>query len=247
MTQEIIKDLREIDLKTQYLVGNPTDRDGFLEMKSYTTARLGVGRSGPRYKTETMLRFRADHSAAKDSVLSYVSDEFLEKTGMFMVDTLCKDKEEYLKRPDKGRIINDEGVRLIKEKCIHNPTVQIFIADGLSAAAIEANAYDTMKLIMKGLDSYGIDYGTPFLVRHSRVATEDQVSEILNAKVVCQLVGERPGLMSAESMSAYIAKDATVGMLETRRVVVSNIHKNGTLPIEAGAHIAEIIKRMLDE
>lgn len=242
-----LEDIREIHIKDQYLVKNPVDREGYLDMKSYTPARIGVGRCGPRYVTETQLRFRADHSAAQDAVWSYVSEDFLKKTGMFCVDTLCHDKEEYLTRPDRGRIISEEGVRTILEKCKPNPTVQIFIADGLSAAAIDANAYDTMMAIMQGLDAYGIDYGTPFLVRHSRVATEDQVCELLHAKVVCQLVGERPGLCSAESMSAYIAYDAKVGMLETRRTVVSNIHKNGTIPIEAGAHIADIIKLMLEK
>ena len=63
-----------------------------------------------------MLRFRADHSAAQDAVWSYVSDEFLKKTGMFCVDTLCEDKEDYLTNPDKGRIISKEGVRTITEK-----------------------------------------------------------------------------------------------------------------------------------
>lgn len=242
-----IPDIREIDIKKQYLVQNPYDKKGFLEMKSYTPARLGVGRAGPRCKTETMLRFRADHSAAQDSVWSYVGEDFFKKTKLFTVDTLCKDKDEYLTRPDHGRIINEEGVKTILEKCRKNPTVQIFIADGLSSAAIEANAYDTMKAIMQGLDSYGIDYGTPFFVRHSRVATEDQICELLNAKVVCQLIGERPGLSSAESMSAYIAYDAKVGMLETNRTVVSNIHKSGTIAVEAGAHIASIIKLMLEK
>ena len=242
-----IDDIREVDIRTQYLVKNPADKDGFLNMKSYTPARIGVGRCGARYRTETMLRFRADHSAAQDAVWSYVSDEFLKKTGMFCVDTLCEDKEDYLTNPDKGRIISKEGVRTITEKCRKNPTVQIFVADGLSSAAIEANAYDTMRAVMQGLNAYDIDYGTPCFVRHSRVATEDQVCELLNAKVVCQLIGERPGLCSAESMSAYIAYDAKVGMLETRRTVVSNIHKNGTIPVEAGAHIADIIKVMLEK
>ena len=67
------------------------------------------------------------------------------------------------------------------------------------------------------------------------------------ATVTCTLIGERPGLITAESMSAYIAYKATVGMPEARRTVVSNIHRNGTIPAEAGAHIAEIIKIMLDK
>ena len=100
--------------------------------------------------------------------------------------------------------------------------------------------------IEQGLKSYGIDYGTPFFVKYGRVGAMDQISEITGADVTCVLIGERPGLITAESMSAYIAYKATVGMPEARRTVVSNIHKDGTIPAEAGAHIADIIKKILD-
>ncbi len=125
--------------------------------------------------------------------------------------------------------------------------MQIIIADGLSAKAIEANAMDTLYAIMQGLEKYGIDYGTVFFIENSRVATEDKVCEVVQADVICQLIGERPGLVTAESMSAYIAYKATVGMNESRRTVISNIHKGGTLAVEAGAHIADVIKLMLEK
>lgn len=241
-----LEDLKDIDLKNQYLVDNPKYKDKFLEMKHSTTARLGIGHCGYRYKNITQLRFRQDHSSAQDSVFSYVSEKFLKDNNLQTVNTLCKDREEFVKRPDKGRIINQEGVDFIKNECIQNPSVQIIIADGLSAAAIEENSIDTLLSIKQGLDNYGIDYGTTFFIKNSRVATEDQVSEILGAKVLCQLIGERPGLISAESMSAYLAYKPEVGMSESRRTVVSNIHKGGTLPVEAGAHIAYLIKKMLE-
>lgn len=75
----------------------------------------------------------------------------------------------------------------------------------------------------------------------------DVIGEETNADVVCLLVGERPGLVTAESMSAYIAYKPTVDMPEARRTVISNIHRGGTPPVEAGAHIAEVIKTMLDK
>lgn len=241
-----LEDIREIDLKMQYLVPNPFNRESFLEMKNYTPSRLGIWHAGHRYKTETMLRFMADHSAAQDSVFSNVSEEFLNDNGLFTVETLCKDREEYVTRPDKGRIICEEGIKTITERCKMHPTVQIIIADGLSACAIESNVVDTLPAILQGLDSYGIDYGTTFFVKNSRVATEDQICELVDAQVICQLIGERPGLVTAESMSAYIAYKATVGMIESRRTVISNIHRGGTMPVEAGAHIAYIIKRILE-
>lgn len=241
----VLPDPLEIDIKKQLLVKEPKDLEGYLKIKQHTPARLGVGRAGTRYKTETMIRFRADHAAAQDAVFSDVSDEFIKDLGLFKVETMCKDKDEYLTRPDLGRKFDNEQRNIIDSKCKKNPTVQIYISDGLSSTAIEANVKDTLPALLQGLDAYKIDYGTPFFVKFGRVAAMDQISEITGAEVTCVLIGERPGLVTAESMSAYITYKGTVGMPESRRTVVSNIHKGGTPPVEAGAHIAEIIKRML--
>lgn len=243
--ENIISDISEIDLKRQYLVPSPKYGDAFLQMKQQTPARLGCWRAGPRHLTATALRFRADHSAAQDSVFSYVSEDFIKSCGLFTVDSMCRDKDEYITRPDLGRKISPEGIELIKKRCVMNPDVQIIAADGLSAAAIEANLKDVMPEIIENLNDSGITTGTPFFIRHSRVATMDVVSELTGAKVTCILIGERPGLVTAKSMSAYIAYGAKVGMLETRRTVVSNIHTGGTMPVEAGAYISEIIRIML--
>lgn len=243
--KECLEDISAFNLKEQYLVPRPKNGDEFLKLKRYTSARLGMWRAGPRYLTSTMLRFRADHSAAQDAVFSFVSDQFLKECNLFTVCSMCRDKDEYITRPDLGRKIRDDGIEMIRKKCKKNPAVQIIAADGLSSAAIEANLKDVLPAIIQGLDSSGISIGTPFFIRLSRVGTMDVVSEITGAAVTCILIGERPGLVTAESMSAYIAYKATVGMPESRRTVVSNIHKNGTLPVEAGAYIADIIKQML--
>ena len=132
-----------------------------------------------------------------------------------------------------------EGAAVVKEKCRKNPTVQIYVADGLSSASVAANIGDLLPALMQGLDSYRIDTGTPFFVKYGRVGVMDEISELVGATVTCTLIGERPGLITAESMSAYIAYKATVGMPEARRTVVSNIHQAGTIPAEAGAHIAD--------
>ena len=97
------------------------------------------------------------------------------------------------------------------------------------------------------LKAKGLTVGTPFFLRFGRVGSEEYVAEALGAKVVCVLIGERPGLATAESMSAYIAYNAYVGMPESKRTVVSNIHKNGTAAVEAGAYIAEVIDKILEQ
>lgn len=246
ISDEMLPDLLEIDLKKQLLVENPEDKDGYLKVKGYTPARLGVGRAGARYKTETMIRFRADHAAAQDAVFSDVPEELIKEMGFFSVQTMCKDKDEYLTRPDLGRKLGAEAEKTVRENCKKNPTVQIYVSDGLSSTAIGANVKDVLPALMQGLQAYGIDAGTPFFVRLGRVAVMDQITEITGAEVTCVLIGERPGLVTAESMSAYITYKGTVGMPESRRTVLSNIHKGGTPSVEAGAHIAEIIKKMLE-
>ncbi|MGB4658826.1 MAG: ethanolamine ammonia-lyase subunit EutC [Mobilitalea sp.] len=241
-----IPDVTETDIRKQYLVENPVNRDAFYDLKQYAPCRLGIGKAGARYKTDPCLQFRAAHSAAQDAVFSDVDQEFIEKMGFFTVQTKCDSKDIYLTRPDLGRILNDEAVKTVLEKCKKNPTVQIYVSDGLSSAAVAANVADVLPAILQGLKSNGIDAGTTFFCKYGRVGAMDHVSELTGATVTCVLIGERPGLITAESMSAYIAYKGTVGMPEARRTVVSNIHREGTIPAEAGAHISGIIKTILE-
>ena len=241
-----LEDVAAIDLRTQYLIENPVSREAYYDLKQYAPCRLGIGKAGARYRTLPVLEFRAAHSAAQDAVFSDVDQDFIDNLGLFTIQTKCDCKDTYLTRPDLGRVLSDEGAAAVKEKCKKNPTVQIYVSDGLSSAAIAANVGDVLPAIEQGLKSYGINCGTPFFVKYGRVGAMDQISELTGADVTCVLIGERPGLITAESMSAYIAYKATVGMPEARRTVVSNIHKDGTIPAEAGAHIADIIKKILD-
>jgi len=242
-----LSDITMVDMRKQLLVPNPENREDYLQMKAKTSARVGVWRAGPRYKTETLLRFRADHAVAMDAVFTDVSDEIIAEMNLFKVKTKCKDKDEYLTRPDLGRQFDDEEVAVMKEKCKMKPQVQVIVADGLSSTAIEANIRDILPVLFQGLEGYGIKVGTPFFIKYGRVPSMDVVSEVIGADITCLFVGERPGLATGESMSAYIAYKGTVGMPEARRTVVSNIHQGGTAAVEAGAHIAHILKEMLDQ
>ena len=226
------------------MLDHPQDAEVLARMKKKTTARIGVGRAGPRLNTRTMLTLRADHAKARDAVFLDVPGELIEKLGLFTVQTKCAEKNQFLTRPDLGRQLSEEGARAVKERCAPNPDVQVFLADGLSSTAVEANAETILGLLLDALKDRGLTVGTPFFVRFGRVAVEDQVAELVGAKVVCVLIGERPGLGSAESMSAYIAYNARVGMPEARRTVVSNIHKDGISAAEAGAYIAELIEKI---
>lgn len=242
-----IADITLVDIREQYLVKNPENGPAFADAKRHAPCRLGIGKAGARYKTDPILQFRAAHSAAQDAVFSEVDEGFLEKMGLFSVQTRCDCKDTYLTRPDLGRRLSPEGAKIVAERCKKNPTVQIYVSDGLSSASVEANIPDLLPSIMQGLSRNNIDVGTPFFVKFGRVGAMDEISEITGADVTCVLIGERPGLITATSMSAYIAYKASIAMPEARRTVVSNIHASGSIAVEAGAHIADIIALMLEK
>lgn len=238
--------LQEPDRKAA-LLENPQDPDALRRMAGKTTARIGVGRTGPRLKTRTLLTLRADHAAARDAVLMDVSEELIRKLGLLSVTTCCTDKNNFLTRPDLGRDFDEATRNYIKEKCVSHPDVQIIISDGLSSSAIEANAARILPVVLEGLKEKGITAGTPIFVKYGRVGAQDRISELVGAKAVCSFIGERPGLATAESMSAYIAYHAEVGMPEARRTVVSNIHKDGVPAVEAGAYIVDLLALILEK
>lgn len=246
-SSECLPDITKIDLKTWFLLDNAKNKEEYLHMKSKTPARLGVGRAGARYKTMSMLRVRADHAAAQDAVFTDVSEDFIKKNNFVFVKTLCKDKDEYLTRPDLGRRFGKEELEVIKKTVGMNPKVLIIVGDGLSSSAIEANVEDMIPAIKQGLSMYQLTVPPIIFIKYARVGAMDDIGQATDADVICMLVGERPGLVTAESMSAYVCYKPKHGIPESKRTVISNIHRGGTTPVEAGAHVAELIKRMLDK
>lgn len=242
----IIPDITEVDIQKQFLIPNAINEEAYRKIKQFTPARLGLWRAGNRYKTQTILRFRADHAAAQDAVFSYVAEDFVKEMGFIPVHTKASSKDEYLTRPDLGRIFPEDQQEIIKNSCKKNAKVQIVVGDGLSSSAIEANVRDFLPALKQGLKMFGLEFDEVLFIKHSRVGAMDHIAELTGAEVVCILIGERPGLVTAESMSAYLAYKPTMGMPESRRTVVSNIHKGGTPAVEAGAYVAEIIKKILD-
>ncbi len=243
---EGLEDMTSPEVRSVPLLDHIEDREGLERMMARTTARIGVGNCGPRLKTRTMLTLRADHAAARDAVFKDVGQELLDRLGLFTVETRCKSKDEFLTRPDLGRLFPEESLEMIRSKCGRDMDVQVYASDGLSSTAIEANLENILPVIMDGLKAKGLKTWAPFFVKNGRVAAMDQVSEALNATVTCVLIGERPGLATAESMSAYIAYKAVVGMPEARRTVVSNIHSKGIPAVEAGAYIVDVIQKILE-
>jgi len=226
-------------------ISNPFNADAVKAMKKATPARIGIGRAGTRPKTMSWLRFLADHAVAQDAVFLDVSDEFLKHNNLLNVQSAATNKDEFLTRPDLGRRLSEDAVKTISEKCEKNIQVQILIVDGLSSTAIEANIPDLLPALMQGLKSSGIKVGAPFFVKYGRVWVQDHVAALVNSEVIISLIGERPGLGTAESLSAYMIYRPDEKTVEADRTVISNIHKGGIPPAEAGAHLADVVKQIL--
>ena len=244
---DFVPDVTQLDLRKLYLTDAPAEKERFARMKQRTPARLGMGKAGPRYKTLTMLRFRADHAAAQDAVFSEVSAEFAKENGLLPTKTCCNSKDEYLTRPDLGRKFDEHNAKAIKGVIGTPPKVQIVIGDGLSSAAIEANAMDCYHAMLDGLKAKNIATGQPIFVKYCRVGAGDAVGDITGCELVAVLVGERPGLVTDKSMSIYITYRPRTGSLESSRTVISNIHAQGTPAVEAGAYAAELIEKILQK
>ena len=197
--------------------------------------------------TKAMLSLRADHAMAKDAVLKPVDEGLLQRMDLPLIQSKCEDIDTHLTRPDLGRQLSDEAKAFLQQHCEKNPQIQVYVSDGLSNSAVEHNIEDLLPILMDGLKADGIRVGTPFFVKYGRVPTMDAVSEAVGAELTCVLLGERPGLAASDSMSAYITYGAYVGIPESKRTVVSNIHQHGIQPVEAGAYLVELLERILNE
>ena len=244
---DFVEDVTKLDLRKLYLTENPEDKEGFARLKAKTPARLGSGKAGARYKTLTMLRFRADHAAAQDAVFSQVPEGYAKEHDFLPVQTCCESKDMYLTRPDLGRRFPEAHQKVLKEVLEPNAKVQLVVGDGLSSAAIMANAADCLEAIREGLKAKGISTGKVPFVRYCRVGAGDAIGDVTGCEVVCMLVGERPGLVTDKSMSCYITYKPHTGVSESSRTVVSNIHAQGTPAVEAGAHVANLIAKILEK
>ena len=235
------------------IVPSPDASNLLRRVCEQTPARIMTGRAGGSYKTATWLELRADHAAARDAVRDDLDLErdlgrdFLDRWDLFEVATLAAAKDEYLLRPDLGRSLHPDSRDVIAAKRRRGADIQIVLGDGLSAAALTAQAPRLLPALAEAAARDGLSFGMPFFVRRCRVGVMNDVGELLDPAVVVLLIGERPGLATAESLSAYLAYRPRPGDDDSRRNLVSNIHARG-VPIEhAAARIVDLARRMIAE
>jgi ethanolamine ammonia-lyase small subunit len=223
----------------------------FTGVRARTPARILIGRAGAAYPTATWLELRRDHAAARDAVrteIDLIGDlgaEFVAEWGLFEVATLAQTREEFLLRPDLGRVLDERAQAALARRCLAGASLQVAIADGLSAAAVRAQVPVLLPLLAAEARGRDWRFGQPFFIRHGRVGTLNDIGEILNPTVAVLLIGERPGLATAESLSAYMAYRPRGGHDDVRRNLISNIHARGVLPGQAAVRIAHLAAQMI--
>ncbi|MCJ7622383.1 MAG: ethanolamine ammonia-lyase subunit EutC, partial [Anaerolineaceae bacterium] len=135
---------------------------------------------------------------------------------------------------------------VIKEKCVRNPDIQICVGDGLSAEAIEVNLEQIFPVLQQGCQAAGLSMGTPFFIKYARVGVMNDIGDLINPNVLILLVGERPGLGRAESMSLYMGYHPQSGHTDAERDVICNVfNRGGTNPLEAGAFAIRLAQKMI--
>ena len=209
------------------------------KVRARTPARVLAGRSGAAYRTNTQMELREAHAAARDAVRADLDLQrdfgpaFLQQWNLFEVSTDARNKDEYLLRPDLGRRVSRESKARLGGLCSKGNDLQIVIGDGLSVTAVAAQVPSLLYLLYQGAQSRQWSVGQTFVVRHCRVGLLNEIGELLDPKVTILLIGERPGLATAESLSAYMAYQPRASHTDADRNLISNIHARGTNAQEA--------------
>ncbi|MBZ5641693.1 MAG: ethanolamine ammonia-lyase subunit EutC [Acidobacteriia bacterium] len=238
----------------------PEDTDSFLsrdipellrKIRERTPARIFLGRAGAAYRTATQLDLREAHAAARDAVEAEFElgtafeAKFVNRWNLFEVSTEARSKQEYLVRPDLGRRLDEASRQELVKRCPRAADFQIAIGDGLSVTAVSAQVPSLFPLLQEGARSRGWTAGQPFAIRHCRVGILNEVGELLAPRVAVLLIGERPGLATAESLSAYMAYQPGAAHTDANRNLISNIHARGLSAEAAATRILNLAAQMM--
>jgi ethanolamine ammonia-lyase small subunit len=236
--------------------GDRVPADVRAALEAATTARLFLPGGPSAYDTGSWLRLRGDHAAARDAVrreLDVDGPALAHLVGghsPLVVDTAAPDLGVYLTRPDLGRRLSAPSARALGERLAGSEggpaELAVVVGDGLSATAVETHAPRLVDALVDGAGSRGWRVRDPLLVvRHCRVGILNDLGPRLDADVVALVVGERPGLAAADSLSVYLAYRPDAGCTDADRNLVSGIHDRGTPVLEAAARVLDLVALLL--
>jgi ethanolamine ammonia-lyase small subunit len=231
--------------------GLSTWPDLIAKIRARTPARVLADRTGAAYRTTTQLQLRQDHAAARDAVRAEfelrkdLGAELVARWKLFCVSTMASSKDEYLRRPDLGRRLDGKAQAQLLAQCPLNADLQIVIGDGLSVTAVSTQVPALLPLLAEKARSRGWTLGQTFAIQYCRVGVMNDVGELLQPKIVVLLIGERPGLATAESLSAYMAYQPRAGHNDSNRNLISNIHARGVSTEAAASRIIDLAEQMM--
>lgn len=216
-------------------------------LRELTPARVGLGRSGASMPTEALLAFTLDHARARDAVHAAFDAQRLvtELAGLGLemrtVSSQARNRADYLRRPDLGRMLDADSRRALEKPCGESK-IAIVIGDGLSPAAVNVHAVELVRHLVSRLTEAGIQLGPVVVASGARVALGDEIGAVLGAQMVVMLIGERPGLSAPDSLGAYLTFAPRIGLTDEKRNCVSNIHGAGLSYDEAAFKIAWLVR-----
>jgi ethanolamine ammonia-lyase small subunit len=221
------------------------------KVRARTPARLLAGRAGAAYRTSTQLELREAHAAARDAVWDELDLQscweagFVERWNPLELRTRARAKEDYLLRPDLGRQLDDTSRTQLAAIASRGIDLEIAIGDGLSAPAVVAQVPALLPLLEAGATGRGWLLGPILVIHHCRVGILNEIGELLEPRVAVLLIGERPGLGTAESLSAYMAYRPHLTQSDADRNLISNIHARGWSAGEAAKGILNFAAQMM--
>lgn len=234
-------------------MSDAVEKNPWAGLKAFTNARIALGRAGNGLPTAPLLAFNLSHAQARDAVHQPLDAEALrralEDAGFATLGaaSAAPDREHYLRRPDLGRKLSDESRAALAEAGRErregnegSPDIVFVIGDGLSAFAAAKQALPLLQAMRERLNAdaaagHGWRIGPVVVARQARVALGDEIGELLGAKLVAMLIGERPGLSSPDSLGVYLTWAPKVGCHDAMRNCISNVRPEG-LPYEGAAH-----------
>ena len=215
----------------------PVDpQNPWLELRRLTPARIALGRTGTSLPTSAQLDFQFAHAQARDAVhlpfdhagLSAQLNERGRET--LLLHSAATDRNSYLQRPDLGRKLSDASAQSLRDYAEAHPggvDLAIVVADGLSALAVHRHTLPFLTRLEEQMSADGWSLAPVVLVEQGRVAIGDEIGQLLGAKMVVMLIGERPGLSSPDSLGLYFTYNPKVGLTDAYRNCISNVRLEG--------------------
>lgn len=216
--------------------------DPFAALRATTPARIGLGRSGDALPIAAQLDLQEAHARARDAVHGAMDVGALARAlaprETIPVHSLAPDRATYLRRPDLGRALDPRDLALLDPGEAGFDLVFV-VADGLSASAVAAHAAGFLDAAFARLGPIRI--APVVLAAQARVAIGDGIATALGARMVAVLIGERPGLSVSDSLGIYLTANPRVGIQDSERNCISNVHARGLSYAEAADLLAGLV------